>query len=360
MAMDRRGLLLGLACSALPLPGFGMSPPASPAFLATGRRADGFHAMALDSGGRIVGSFPLPGRGHGMAVSPDGLQAVVFARRPGRFAVPFTPADMRAAPTFGTSADRHFLGHGFFSADGSRLFTTQNDFEAARGVLGIHDTRHGYRRAGEIETHGIGPHEALLTRDGTAAVIANGGILTHPDYPRRKLNIPDMQPSLARVELATGALLARATLPPALHRLSIRHLVQAPDGGVWFCCQHEGPAMEQPPLVGRWDGGDGMRLLDLPRAVTASFRNYAGSIAASHDGQLVAVSSPRGGVIVMLDGRSGAYLETIAVTDVCGLAPDSTGIAATSGTGIIRSGQQTVRHAEIAWDNHMTALAIPA
>lgn len=358
--MDRRSLLLGLVCTALPLPGLGMAVPATPAFLATGRRADGFHVVALDDQGHVLGSIPLPGRGHGMTVSPDGQRAVVFARRPGRFAVPFTPATMQAGPAFSTATDRHFFGHGFFSANGARLFTTQNDFDAARGVLGIHDTRHGYRQAGEFKTHGIGPHEALLARDGASALIANGGILTHPDFPRRKLNIPDMQPSLVRVDLATGALQAKATLPAALHQLSIRHLAQAPDGGVWFCCQHEGPAMEQPPLIGRWDGRDDIRLLNLPLAVTASLRGYAGSIAASHDGHLVAVSSPRGGVVVMLDGRSGAYLETVAEVDVCGLAPDGTGITATSGTGVIRHGHQMVRHRDIAWDNHLTAMDAPA
>ncbi len=358
--MDRRSLLLGMLCSALPVPGSGMGGPAAPAFLTTGRRADGFRAMALDSRGQVIGSFPLPGRGHGMAVSPDGRHAVAFARRPGRFAVPFAPAGMQAGPAFGTPADRHFFGHGFFSADGARLFTTQNDFDNARGVLGIHDPGHEYQQTGEFVTHGIGPHEALLTRDGTTAVVANGGILTHPDYPRRKLNIPDMLPSLVRLDLANGALLARATLPPALHQLSIRHLTQYPDGGIWFCCQHEGPATEQPPLIGRWDGKDDIRLLDLPQAVTASFRNYAGSIAVSHDGRLVAVSSPRGNVIVLLDGRSGAYLETVSEDDVCGLAPDAAGIAATSGTGVVRHGQQTVRHAGIAWDNHMTATHYPS
>ena len=36
---------------------------------------------------------------------------------------------------------RHFFGHGVFSPDGKLLYATENDFEAARGVIGVYDVR---------------------------------------------------------------------------------------------------------------------------------------------------------------------------------------------------------------------------
>ncbi|MDF1736695.1 MAG: DUF1513 domain-containing protein [Minwuia sp.] len=356
METDRRTLLLGLFCAALPMSRAVADMRATPAFLTTGRRGERFHAIALDRRGRITGDFPLPDRGHGFAVSRDGHRAVAFARRPGRFAISFDPATMQASVPLPLPADRHFYGHGLFSADGDRLFATQNDFEAERGVLAVHDVRRNWRRIGEFATHGIGPHECLLSDDGRSAVIANGGILTHPDYPRRKLNLDSMESTLVRLDLASGALLARASLPPALYQLSIRHLAATPDGATWFCCQHEGAATGQPPLIGRWDRRGDIRLIDLPAAVTRSMRNYAGSIAASHDGHRIAVTSPRGGIIVILDGRSGALVETVSLADTCGIAPTGDGFMATAGTGAIRSGDNTDAHPDIAWDNHLVTL----
>jgi len=354
MATDRRSVLLGLFCTALPMGHAIAGAPVAPVFLTTGRRDGRFHAMALDGTGRILGEFPLPDRGHGFAVSRDGRRAVAFARRPGRFAIPFSPATMQASAPLPLPADRHCYGHGLFSADGARLFATQNDFDAGRGVLAVHDVRLDYRRIGEFATHGIGPHECLPADDGRSAVIANGGILTHPDYPRRKLNLDTMVSTLVRLDLASGDLLARASLPPALQQLSMRHLAATPDGATWFCCQHQGAATEQPPLIGRWDRNGEIRLIDLPATVTRSMRNYAGSIAATPDGRRIAVTSPRGGIIVVLEGRTGAFLESLA--DTCGIAPTGDGFMATAGTGEIRMAGQSTVHPGTNWDNHMVTL----
>ena len=39
-------------------------------------------------------------------------------------------------------------------------------FEAGQGVLGIYDVSGGFTRIGEVPTHGVGPHEVLLSPDG--------------------------------------------------------------------------------------------------------------------------------------------------------------------------------------------------
>ena len=44
-----------------------------------------------------------------------------------------------------------------------------------------YDTKKDFSRIGEFITYGIGPHEIKIFRD--TIIIANGGVLTHPEYP---------------------------------------------------------------------------------------------------------------------------------------------------------------------------------
>jgi hypothetical protein len=133
-------------------------------------------------------------------------------------------------------------------------------------VIGIRDADDGYRQVGEFASHGVGPHEVTLMPDGATLVAANGGIRTHPDRERAKLNLDTMAPSLAYLDLASGRLCDAFGLAPRLHRLSIRHLAVNQDGLVAAAMQYEGSKRDRVPLVGLHDGG-AIRLLEArPRS----------------------------------------------------------------------------------------------
>lgn len=341
-----------------------VSASGQPAFLSAYRDASGqFGVAALDDTGKTLFTEALPARGHDTAVSPDGRTAVTFARRPGRFALVFDPLQMRPAVAFEAAPGRHFYGHGFFSQDGRLLLATENDYDGERGVIGLYDVAARFRRVGEFETHGIGPHEALLLSGGRTLVVANGGILTHPDFPRRKLNVPTMQPSLVYIDIETGALLEQVGLPADLHQLSIRHITQAGDGqlgdgSVWFGGQYEGAATETVPLIGRHRRGQPIELIGISADYHSRLRQYVGSIAASKNGAEIAVTSPRGGVALVLDARRGEVLRSQSVDDVCGVASAARHFAFTTGQGAVRVsglGGGTTSSA-VQWDNHLLAI----
>ena len=58
----------------------------------------------------------------------------------------------------------------------------------------------------------FGPHEIRLLPQGDTLVVANGGIETHPDSGRSKLNLPTMRPNLAYITI-DGALKDRVAPP---------------------------------------------------------------------------------------------------------------------------------------------------
>jgi hypothetical protein len=247
------------------------------------------------------------------------------------------------------------------------LFTSENDFDVGCGVIGVRDANDGYRQIGEFASHGVGPHEVVLMPDGATLVVANGGIRTHPDNERAKLNLDTMQPSLAYIELASGRLRDAFGLAQRLHRLSIRHLAVNRDGLVAAAMQYEGGKRDRVPLVGLHAGGQ-IRLLDAPPAIERDMRQYAGSVAFDLGGQLLAVSCPRGNLITFWDARTGGLIDRVEVGDGCGVAP-----AHKPGAFVITGGRGDVLRVEpgrgeatplvlagltaSAWDNHLIAAA---
>lgn len=316
---------------------------------------------------REAGTTPgpaLPDRGHGVCLRPGMQEAVVFARRPGCFAVAFEPTTGLVRHRFDTPEGRHFFGHGVFDPTGRYLVATENDVEHGTGVLGLYDAADGYRRIGELPSFGIGPHDLTLLPDGKTLAVANGGILTRPETGRTPLNLDSMAPSLAYVELAGGKLVAERRLPPELNRLSIRHLAQGAGGVVAAGLQWEGEAGELVPLVAL-DRGDGLRLLEAPAAELAPMVGYIGSVAFDSARTLLAASCPRGNRIAFWDVAAERFLRSVEIEDGCAVGPagrPGTFLTAT-GTGLVAeiaasTGEVLPMGAPlpVAYDNHLTVL----
>lgn len=331
------------------------------------RTGDDAYAVAvLDEQGGLKALHALPGRGHDVAFDPVHRVCVAFARRPGTFAVVFD-LDGRTEPwPLSAAPGRHFFGHGVFTPDGGRLFATENDYATGRGVIGIYDARDAFRRIGEFETGGIGPHELVWTADGRSLAVANGGLDTTPDAGGRvDLNRSDMEASLALVDSRTGRLLANHRLGPDLAQLSMRHLAVDATGAVWFGCQHFGDPTDLPPLAGRLTPGREPELFALPEEIAPLAKNYVGSVAVTGDGGAAVFSAPKGGMVFAFAAGSGAFVGSASIADGCGVAPVAGGAPAvmiTAGTGAIDRWRPDdlapadVARAGMAFDNHLVRL----
>ena len=325
---------------------------------ATAGAEPSFGVAALDGTGKLLFTTATPGRAHGIVPRPGIAEAAVFARRPGRWFQTLSLADGTPGPVVRAPDDRRFTGHGDYSADGRILYVAEDDVPREEGAIGIYDATDGYHRIGAIPTHGLGPHELILMHDGTTLAVANGGVITHPDTGRAKLNLDSMDSSLTYVEAATGTLLDKVHLPEEHANLGIRHIALLEDGGIAFGVQDERPIGMLQPLTGAHRPGGAIRLFDTPEDVLSRMQGYIGSVAS--DGTTVAASSPMGGVIGLWDAGSGAWLGSTALADGCGLAPNGDGYLATSGLGVIETVSKTAaagperRAPAFRWDNHLT------
>ncbi len=369
MVIDRRRALVGgailLTAGALRPAWAAATGIEAPVYASACRLPDGHYALALlDAAGNLCRQIPIAGRAHDVAVSPATGQAVLFARQPGEFALAFAPDGRREPVLFTPPESRCFFGHGAFSPDGRLLYATENDLDGGRGLLGVYDATGGFKRIGEIETGGVGPHEVILLSDGRTLAVANGGYETLPVTGRTPIDLAAMKPSLVFISRDTGEIVARHEPPPDRRLLSIRHLAEDARGRVWFGGQWEGGAGDVPEVIGWTRPDEALRTFAAPAATGALLKGYIGSVAASRDRTTIAVSAPRAGRVLVIDAAATALSRVLELPDACGLAPDETqGITISTGFGkLVDSGRGAsadplAEHAGIAFDNHLRRIA---
>lgn len=361
-----------LSLSLTPLSGFGSTNSERLIYLGASATGGRFQFSGFTSSGIVQYQLPLPVRGHAFAIAPRKQTAVVFARRPGRYACAFNLIEGKIINEFSTPENRHFYGHGVFSKDGRLVYATENNFQEGVGTIGIYDAEQNYRRVGEIDSYGIGPHEIRLLSDGNTLVVANGGILTHPDLPRVKLNIPSMSSSLCYMDRHSGRLLQKVQPEKSLFQLSIRHIDISGDDTVAIAGQYEGPAGNLVPLVAlhripnvpNLGSNHGLQFLAGPREILRAMKQYCGSVCFDSSGQVCAVSAPRGNLITFWDTSTGHFLADVNVHDSSGVAPGEQAgeFLASSGNGEIfvvdshsgsKSLLKTPSFKPDHWDNHL-------
>lgn len=302
----------------------------------------------------------LPARVHAVALHPRQTSCVAVARRPGRFGVAVDLARFEESATFESTSGRHFFGHGLFTGDGSLFLTTENDYEAGNGIIGVRDPRRGFAHVAEWSSGGIGPHDIALSRDGASLLVANGGIDMSPDSGRAKLNEGGIVSTLTRIEIASGRQTGQLDLGPDNASLSIRHLAMLAGGSVAFGCQETVRDGVTRPLVGLADAHGGLRWVDAPPGGWAAMAGYVGEIATDDRGLTVAATAPLAGLCAVWDAATGTCLSTISLADCCGLGGTPDGFVVTSGRGEMVElgigGPEPLVEARIGFDNHLAVV----
>lgn len=342
------------------LPPLAWSAPAEkrlPSSVSAARLAGGENGVSgIDRSGQPLWQLPLPERCHGGCFSPARDQVIVFERRPGwRFHI-IDSVHGTLVRSIDAEPEEHFYGHGVFSPNGRFLYATVNRYNEPQGLIGVYDREREYQRIASYPLDGIGPHELRMHPDGNTLVVALGGIETHPDYDRIKLNLDTMAPALVLLDRRNGNIRARFT--PSHHQLSLRHLDVTPAGEIYAGYQFQGPTHEIHPMVARYRKGTFSELRFGDNVLT-SLNHYIASIAAHPEDGTVAVTAPRGGLAVIFDGASGRVLQSPAIADCAGIYPLAGGgfLISSGQGGIYRASAdnpdaEAIATTDLWWDNH--------
>ena len=372
-AIPRRSFLnLALLLAARPV--FSKSQQIeSPVFLSAASDSDNQHwvkAFTVENEQiKELYSHQLSARAHAVELNNKADLFVAIARRPGRFMVVGEVQSGHILQEIEATEGRHFYGHGVFSADDQYFYTTESayeDLQGDSGRIGIwrKSVAGKLERIDEFPSHGVGPHEALLMPDQETLVIANGGIRTHPDQEREKLNIDSMQPSLAYIDRTTGELLEQRYMPAEFHQASIRHIDVNAQGRVAISMQFEGEPFMQVPLVATHQRGEEIRPMLAPERFQSQLEQYIGSIRYDDSGRYIVASCPRANVLTFWDAESGDFLKQVRARDACGVCAYKDGFLYSAGTGQVcyyDLAQQAITtyvadddftHG-LFWDNHL-------
>lgn len=368
-----------LAGGLLAAPAFAVSSAGrQPLFLSAASDSDDNHwVVGFEQTGNAVSQVfrhALPARAHHIAVH-DGLGIyVVLARRPGRYLWVGDLATGARLAEITVPHERHLYGHGVFSVDGSRFYTTENAWQLINGdsgrVVAWDVARAGnsisMTRRAEFPSYGVGPHELLLKQQAGILVIANGGIRTHPDEPRENLNIDSMQPSLAYIDATAGDLLEQHMLDPAWHKASIRHMDLNAVGQVVLGIQYEGEPFDRVPLVATHIQGQPIRELWAPEPLQGQMSQYVGSVRYDTSGDYFAATCPRGNLVTIWHADSGELVQSMRSRDGCGICAVEDGFLYTAGTGRIShydpsrdviTDLDSAATGSVFWDNHLSVRA---
>ncbi|KZX81672.1 hypothetical protein A3715_06625 [Oleiphilus sp. HI0009] len=277
----------------------------------------------------------LPGRAHQVLFNPNKSMVVAVARRPQTYLTIADAYSLEKLVQIESPKNTHFFGHACFSRDGNLLFTTEQNFETGEGLIGIRDVRDEFRLLQHHASHGIGPHELATLHKLDYLVVANGGIRTHPNTGRKKLNIDSMHPNLSYIDVASGELIEQRSLSRKHHQLSIRHIDVNKQDVVVFGSQQQGRIHTQGSCIGKTQLGEELRLATQLPDKQANTSNYVGSIRFESSGRYFAASDPRAGLISFWDSETMTLVNQLRSHDVCGISPSNLAFVTSSGAGKI-------------------------
>ena len=330
-----------------------------PAFLSCAKAPDGaFLACGLSESGDLLFKSPLPGRGHELIYHPEIPVAVAFGRRPGFYASVIDSTTGEVLDCINSSAGRHFYGHGVFSSDGRHLYTSENDYNNATGIIGVWSV-FPFRRLGELSVGGIGPHDICISPDNGDLLIANGGLETHPSTGRHILNAHDFTSNITRLNV-TGKIKCVWELEPHQRMLSIRHLSVGANNVLAFAAQNQDTEVIQ--LAGIASHSGLLSMLETPKPALQKLRGYVSSIALNNSQSQLAITSSRGGIVQIYDTETLHLIQNSANEDISGIAPSNLGgFIATNGFGavfhITDDKTEKIAHHNLTWDNHLVAFS---
>lgn len=237
---------------------------------------------------------------HGVAIDPSDRRRAACFEKHGPGACLVDLAEGVRLQSIATAPNRHFYGHGTFSADGSLLYATESVLDAdRRGALIVRDGK-TFEELGELPTHGTAPHDCVMVDDGAVMVVTNGG------GPLRS----GAKPSVTFLDLEGGRLLEKIELGQG--RYNAGHLAITARGDIALVsAPREGLPSGSPGLgaVSLKPSGKPLVTVRKPRKIVERMKGETLSVAVHEPSGSVMATHPEGDMVTRWDLSTGRLLK---------------------------------------------------
>ena len=317
--------------------------------------------------GDLINKVDLPFRAHDSVIIPFLKQIVIISRRPKNKLYILDLNNKQIVKEITSPTNRHFYGHALYSKKTNLLYVAENLFtfdDERSGSLAIYDPSQNYKRVGEYGTQGIGPHEIKLDNNNNI-VVANGGILTNPNFPRVKLNINDIMSNITKVNIYSGKKIRTFNLKKKFKDYSIRHLDIDNNNEVHAGCQVYNRRKKNYGPLAFYSKENILYSYKIPKPLLINLKQYTGSIKLNLYTREIYCSFPKDNRVLVWNMYGKKIIKNYLINDVCGLAYDinNKNILISDGEGCIHSSEpdnSLKKHfkKEIKFDNHFITFNI--
>jgi len=280
---------------------------------ATGKRAHYLSILDLDAPSSTDPvRIPMGFFGHGVTPRLDRRHVCVVFEKHGPGCCEIDMDAGRVTRTITTTKDRHFYGHGVFSADGARLYCTESVVgdKSERGVIAVRDAT-DYKLMGTLPSFGHAPHDLHLVDGGKTLVATNGGGRADSSNA----------PSLVHIDIASGKLVRKRTFDTA--RVNAGHVALAKSGAITVVsAPRRGIESGSDRFLGgvSFRDGDNDTMRTSRHKVARRFKGEVLSVAIDPATGIAATTCPDGGLLAFWDAASGAMMGSVELPKVRGVA----------------------------------------
>ncbi|WP_456372634.1 DUF1513 domain-containing protein [Thiolapillus sp.] len=235
---------------------------------------------------------------HALALKPDQPTTMAVFEKKGPGACEIDLNSMSLTRVIETVPQRHFYGHGAYSADASLLYCTESYLDDFKGVIAVRDAD-SHQLLGEFPTYGEEPHECQLIDDGKVMVVTNGGGPLGGDAP-----------CVTYIDVQTEKLLERVEMTS--EQINTGHFALDADGGlIVVSAPRAGLELTDNGGVSIKPAGAGMLTKEEPADVVARMKGEALSVAIHAGTGVAAVAHPDGDMVTFWSMKDGSFVKAM-------------------------------------------------
>ncbi len=235
---------------------------------------------------------------HGIHINPINKNILAVYEKKGPHACEIDLQKRKVVRYIPTDAKRMFYGHGIYSVDGAKLYSTETYQETHSGVITIRDS-HSMKYMGEFPSYGSNPHECKLIDNGNVLIVTNAGGGGELDVP-----------CVCYIDINSKKLLKKVALTNS--KLNVGHIAVAKNGGLMVVsAPHSDLSQHSLGGVSIQRPGEDMLSMINPEEITQKMAGEALSVVIHEGSQVAAVTHPDGGMVTFWSMKNRTLLKVI-------------------------------------------------